>query len=86
MNAILGLKNLGTKETVPALLAMLNDPEVEVRQVANFALQSLTGQKFKLSTKPTRRESEGLAAKWHAWWLEKGGSFVPAPPPPCHDW
>ena len=43
MNAILGLKTLGGKEVIPALLAALNDPEAQVRQVANFALEGLDG-------------------------------------------
>ena len=45
MNAILGLKTLGGKEVIPALLAALDDPELQVRQVANFALEGLTGHK-----------------------------------------
>lgn len=86
VNAILGLKNLESKDAVPALLAMLNDPEAQVRQVANFALQSLTGQKFRLSASTSRAESARTAERWHAWWRENGASFVPVPPPPCQDW
>jgi HEAT repeat protein len=86
MNAILGLRNLGSKETIPALMAMLNDPEPPVRQVANFALQGLTGEKFRLSEKASREESARAVAHWHAWWREKGGNFVPTRPPPCREW
>jgi len=86
MNAILGLKNLGTKETLPALMAMLNDPAPPVRQVANFALRGLTGEKFNLSEKAGREESARVAAQWHAWWREKGGSFVLPRPSPCREW
>ena len=86
MNAILGLKNLGTKETLPALMAMLNDPAPQVRQVANFALRGLTGEKFNLSEKAEREESARVAAQWHAWWREKGGSFVLPRPSPCREW
>jgi len=85
-NAILGLKNLGTKESIPAVMAMLNDPEAQVRQVANFALESLTGQKFTLSGKASHQESAHVADQWHAWWREKGASVVPTRPPACHDW
>jgi hypothetical protein len=85
-NAILGLKNLGTKECIPAVMAMLNDPEAQVRQVANFALESLTGQKFTLSGKASPEEPSHVAGQWHAWWREKGASFVPTRPLPCHDW
>ena len=86
MNAILGLKNLGTKEVIPALMAMLNDPEPQVRQVANFALQGLTGEKFALSNRASREESALVGAEWHAWWRENGASFVPSRPPPCREW
>jgi hypothetical protein len=86
MNAILGLKNLGTKDSVPALLAMLDDPEPEVCQVAHFALQSLTGQRFNLSSAASREESSRVAKQWHTWWQEHSASFVPVRPPPCQDW
>jgi HEAT repeat protein len=86
MNAILGLKNSGTKEVIPALLAMLSDPEPAVRQVANFALGGVTGHKIALSGKPSREESARVADLWHAWWREHSGSFSPPPPPTCHEW
>src|SRR5208283_2567095 len=66
MNAILGLKNLGTKEVVPALLAALQDPEAQVRQVANFALEGLTGHKVAVSTNPSREDVQRVANDWHA--------------------
>jgi HEAT repeat protein len=86
MNSILGLKNLGTKEVIPALLAMLNDPEPQVRQVADFALGGVTGHKTGLSTEPSRAGSARLADAWHAWWREHGGSFSPPHPAACHEW
>ena len=86
MNAILGLKNLGGKEVIPALLAALDDPEVQVRQVANFALEGLTGHKVAVSANPSREESERIASDWHAWWREHAGSFSPPRPAACHDW
>jgi hypothetical protein len=86
MNALLGLKNLGTKEVIPALLAALNDPEAPVRQVANFALEGLTGYKVDVSPNPSREESQRVASKWHAWWREHAGSFSPPRPAACHDW
>jgi hypothetical protein len=86
MNAILGLKNLGTRECVPALLAMLNDSDPQVRQVANFALESVTGQKFRLAAQPQRADFAHLADQWRAWWRANGASFSPLPPPACHDW
>ena len=86
VNAILGLRNRENKDVVPALLAMLNDPAVQVRQVANFALQSLTGQRFVLSARASRAESARVSARWRAWWREKGTSFVPVRQPPCRDW
>jgi HEAT repeat protein len=86
MNAILGLKNLGAKEVIPALLAMLSDPEPQVRQVANFALEGVTGNKIALSGKASRAESARVADLWHAWWREHAGSFSPPHPAACHEW
>ena len=86
MNAILGLKTSGAKEVIPALLAALNDPEVQVRQVANFALEGLTGRKVAVSANPSREESERVANDWHAWWREYAGSFHSPPLIACHDW
>jgi hypothetical protein len=86
MNSLLGLKNLGGKEVIPALLAALGDPEPQVRQVANFALEGLTGYKVAISASPSREESERVAKNWHAWWREHAGSFSPPPPAACHDW
>ena len=73
MNSILGLKNLGTKEVIPALLAALNDPEAQVRQVANFALEGLTGHKVAASASPSGDESARLANNG-----THGGSNTPA--------
>jgi HEAT repeat protein len=86
VNAILGLRNLESKDAIPALIAMLSDPGAQVRQVAHFALQGLTGQKFKLSSGASRAESARIAEQWRAWWREHGASFVPARPAPCQDW
>ncbi len=86
MNAILGLKNLGTKEVIPALLAALNDPEPQVRAVANFALEGVTGHKVAVSANPSHEESAHVADNWHVWWREHAGSFAPSRPAPCHDW
>ena len=86
MNSILGLKNLGTKEVIPALLAALHDPEAQVRQVANFALEGVTGHKVAVSANPSREEFERIANNWHAWWHEHAASFSPPRPAACHDW
>jgi len=86
VNAVLGLKNLGGKNSIPAILDMLKDPDGEVRQVANFALQGLTGQHFALSASASRAESDGTAKQWHDWWLAHAATFNPAPQPTCRDW
>lgn len=86
MNAILGLKNLGTRESIPALLAMLNDPEPQVRQVADFALTGLTGEKFPLPAQPSKADFARVNEEWHAWWKKAGPTFTPLPPRACHDW
>lgn len=85
-NAILGLRNLESREVVPALLAMLNDPEAQVRQVAHFALQSLTGIKLSMSRSASRAESRRVAEQWHDWWRKSGGTFTPVRQPTCRDW
>jgi hypothetical protein len=86
VNAILGLRNLETKDAVPALLAMLDDPDDQVRQVANFALQGLTGEKFKPPAASSGKEVAALARQWHDWWLKHEASFEPVRQPACHDW
>jgi HEAT repeat protein len=86
MNAVLGLKNLGTKEVVPALLAALNDRDPQVRQVASFALEGVTGYRVAVSTSPSAEEWQRVVGRWHAWWQEHAGSFNPPRPAACHDW
>ena len=86
MNSILALKTLGTKEVIPALLAALNDPEVQVRQVANFALEGLTEHKVPVSATPPHDEAQRVAGDWHAWWREHADTFAPPKPAACHDW
>jgi PBS lyase HEAT-like repeat-containing protein len=86
VNAILGLKNLESRDAVPALMAMLNDHEAKVRQVADFALESLTGIKLKLSPNASRAEAARVATRWHAWWSAHGGNFAPIRQAACHDW
>ena len=79
MNSILGLKTLGAKEVIPALLASLNDPEVQVRQVANFAMEGLTGHKVAVPAVPTPEESRRIASDWHAWWRARRQLLTPPP-------
>ncbi len=86
VNAILGLKNLESKDAIPALLAMFKDPEAQVRQVAHFALLSLTGQKIELPPNASHADSTRVAEEWHAWWRNEGATFVPVRHPPCRDW
>jgi hypothetical protein len=86
VSAILGLRNLEDKDSVPALIAMLNDSDAQVRQVANFALQRLTGKTIRLAASATAAGSSRAAQQWHAWWRENGGQFVLVHQPPCQDW
>jgi HEAT repeat protein len=86
VNAILGLRNLETKNAIPALIAMLNDPEAQVRQVAHFALRNLTAQPIELSAKASATESAQVAEKWRAWWQKQGPGYTPVRQPPCRDW
>ncbi len=86
MDAILGLKNLGTKDVIPALLAALNDPDPPVDQVANFALQGLTDHRVPVSPNPSPNDLKRIADDWHAWWRESASTFSPPKPAACHDW
>ncbi len=86
MNAILGLKNLESREAIPALLAMLNDPNPRVLQVANFSLQSLTGRNVKLPATASREEAAEVRERWRAWWRDKGATAPILHQPSCHDW
>jgi hypothetical protein len=86
VNAILGLRNLETKNAIPALIAMLKDPESQVRQVAHFALRNLTGQPIELSATAAAAESAQVAEKWRAWWRKQGPGYTPVRQPPCRDW
>jgi hypothetical protein len=86
VNAILGLKNLESREAIPALMEMLNDSEPQVRRVADFVLESLSGIKIKLSPRASRLESARVADRWHAWWREHGATFVLVRQAACHDW
>lgn len=85
-NAILGLKNLNARDSFPALLAMLNDPQEEVRQVANFALQGLTGQHFQLPDNASRSQIKHTEKEWENWWQAHNATFTPVPLASCHDW
>lgn len=86
MNAILGLKNLGSKDSIPALLAMLNDPEAQVRQVANFALERLTAHNIPLTAGATPEESSRVADQWHVWWRKNASNLSPPRQAACRDW
>lgn len=86
VNAILGLKNLESRDALPALMAMLNDPAPEVRQVAHFALRSLTGANLNLAPNASAAGAARVAEEWHAWWRGHEASFVPARQPACQDW
>lgn len=86
MNAILGLKTFGGKEVIPALIAALDDPELQVRQVANFALEGLSGHKVSDELPASELDAQRLAEGWHAWWLQSAATYSPPKPAPCHDW
>jgi hypothetical protein len=86
VNAILGLRNLEDKSAIPALIAMLNDPEAQVRQVAHFALRNLTGQKIELSSTAPVQETVRVGNAWRAWWRKQGADYHPVRQPACRDW
>ncbi len=86
VNAILGLRNLEDKVVIPPLIAMLNDPESQVRQVAHFALRTLTGQTIPLSSTALPEESRRVSNLWRTWWRKQGPDYKPVHQPPCRDW
>jgi hypothetical protein len=86
VNAILGLKNLNNKDAIPALLAMLHDPNEEVRRVADFALESLTGQKIELPPLASPAQLATTFADWNTWWQDNNARFSPNPQHACRDW
>jgi hypothetical protein len=86
VNAILGLRNFGDASVIPALIAMLNDPEAQVRQVAHFALRNLTGQTIELSSTATAKEARHVAGAWKVWWQRQGPEYKPLRQPACRDW
>ena len=86
VNAVLGLRNLEDKSAIPALIAMMNDPEGQVRQVAHFALRNLTGQRIELSSTATAQESLRVASSWRSWWQKQDGDYRPVRQPACRDW
>jgi len=86
VNAILGLKNLESRDVIPALMAMLSDSDSQVRQVAHFALVTLTGQGFILATSATGGGAARVAEQWRAWWRKQAATFSPLRQPACRDW
>jgi HEAT repeat protein len=86
VNAILGLRDLGSKEVIPALIAMLEDPDAQVRQVGHFALEGITREKISLPPNASAAEAAQAAKQWHAWWRDYGANFTPTPQPACRDW
>ena len=83
VGALLGLRDMGRKETIPSMIAMLYDPSPRVRQVANFALRELTGRKITL---PSPEDSQDAAREWRAWWRENNAQFAPRPPAECRSY
>ena len=86
VGALLGLRNMGRKETIPSMIAMLYDPSPRVRQVANFALRELTGRKITLPARPSPEDSQDAAQEWRAWWRENNAQFTPRPPAECRSY
>lgn len=86
VGALLGLRNMGRKETIPSMIAMLYDPSFRVRQVANFSLAELTGKKISLPARATPEDSQKAAQQWRAWWQENNAQFTARPPGECRSY
>ena len=57
-----------TSDGVPVLIQALEDRETYVAQMANFALQSITGQDFGVNLDQSARERKTKAAAAMKWW------------------
>ena len=86
VGALLGLRDMRRKESIPSMIAMLHDPDARVRQVANFALTELTGRKATLPAPTTADAARPLADDWKVWWQENHRSFSPPPSPDCRSY
>ncbi|MHB1422898.1 MAG: HEAT repeat domain-containing protein [Gemmataceae bacterium] len=64
-----GRKN--SKEVMPDLLQLLDDPEMDVIQTARAALTELSGKDFGPKSDADRRGRAEAAAAWRKWWKER---------------
>jgi hypothetical protein len=65
---------LGTKEAkgaLPALFALVEDPEPLVMRAAHVALQRLSGQDFGPAAEADRAEQLLAGAAWRGWWRKQ---------------
>ena len=58
----------GDKKDAPQVIKILEDPCVEVRMQAIYALRRLTGEDFGEPTGASDDEFEWIVAKWQGWW------------------
>jgi HEAT repeat protein len=65
--AAMSLAACGTRESVPALLAALDDTDPLVRQAAAVALENLTGHIESLATFAAPADRAPQVERWHAW-------------------
>ncbi len=66
-NATMFIPGIGSAECVPALIQLLNDPDVDVRAEAADALWELTGENHQYDpTGPEETRKAGLR-RWEAW-------------------
>ncbi len=86
VGALLGLRDMRRKESIPSMIAMLHDPDARVRQVANFALTELTGRKVTYPAPTTADAARRAADEWKVWWQENHRSFSPPPSPDCRSY
>jgi hypothetical protein len=72
--AALALAMKESKEHVPDLIQVLNDPVALVVLAARGALRELTGKDFGPAPGATAEQSARAIAEWKAWWKERPGA------------
>lgn len=70
--AAMALATCGTRESVPALLGALADPDPLVAQAANIALENITGRAWRFDAFVDAPEREAQVKGWRDWFAATG--------------
>jgi len=69
-NAIMAMGSTGSRAAIPILLDYLNNPNVNISDRANYALQLLTHRNA--VPNPQNRDRQTESIKWSQWWKREG--------------